>query len=379
VRRPLLILCSLIPAVTVVVTELVYYYPLTPLFLDVRGNTRLPREEGERPLRLLFVGDTLLGDWARRTLEYRGYDYPFDATQALIRGADLAVGNLEGPIATVAACDQAQKTWSYRMPPRAALALRRAGFDAMSLANNHIRDCGDGGVRQSASLLRAVGVTPFGAGEDAEAAHRPALIKVGGVRIALLGYMAPHIEMEGGRRSMSDVMALPTRAGAAAGEPDQIKRDVEAARGVAELVIVSIHMGDRYQDRPTEFERWLCHGVIDAGADAVVGHGTHTMGPVEVHRGRPILYSVGNFAFGSVNLRARFSLMAFLEVHRGDRSIRAVQALPLYVNNGNPWIGFQPKVLGGLAARRALGQLLERCSQGVSLEADPPRLAWRRR
>jgi poly-gamma-glutamate capsule biosynthesis protein CapA/YwtB (metallophosphatase superfamily) len=369
----------LIPAVIIAVTELCYYYPLTPLHLDVRGTTRLPRGEGARPLRLLFVGDTLLGDWAARTLAYRGYDYPFDATRGLIRDADLAVGNLEGPIATAEACDRARKTWSYRMPPGAALALERAGFDAMTLANNHIRDCGDRGVRLSAALLEAVGVTPFGAGVSPAAAHRPALAKVGGVRVALLGYMAPHIEMEGGRRSMSDVMTYPGRAGAARGEPNLIRRDVEAARQRADLVIVSIHMGDRYQDRPTEFERWLCRGAIDAGADAVVGHGTHTMGPVEVHRGRPILYSVGNFAFGSVNLRARFSMMAFLEVRRGDRSIRALQALPIYVNNGNPWIGFQPKVLGGLAARRALGRVAALSDPALSLEAAPPRLAWRRR
>ncbi|MFH2006113.1 MAG: CapA family protein, partial [bacterium] len=134
-----------------IVTEYIYYFPLTPLSLDTRGTTRLPPAPGR--IRLLFVGDVLLGDAGEDTVARKGYDYVFAATRRLIQAADLAVGNLEGPIA-VRGRRSAGKRWSYKMAPQAAHALKRAGFDLMDLANNHIQDCGDEGVAESLRYLR---------------------------------------------------------------------------------------------------------------------------------------------------------------------------------------------------------------------------------
>lgn len=378
-RRFLLpVLPPLALALALVVTEHLFYFPLTPLSLDRAGETRLPPAAGR--LRLLFVGDTLLGDRAAGTLAHRGHDYPFDATRALIRGADLAVGNLEGPIALGGA--QAQKRWSYRMSPLAAPALARAGFDAVDLGNNHVGDCGEAGLRETIAWLDVAGVRSFGAGATEAEAHRPTVIDVRGVRIALLGYLAPHLEGPDGRYSLDHLCWGPGRGGAARGTPELIARDVREvrARAAADLVLISIHLGDRYQERPTASERALCRGAVDAGADAVVGHGTHILGPIELHRGRPILYGVGNFAFGSMNVFARFSLVAQLEVDGARRRVAGLQLLPLFTMNSNPWIWFQPKVLDGAQGRRVLRRVLALSrphAPGLRLARGPTRLVWR--
>ena len=91
----------------------------------------------------------------------------------------------------------------------------------------------------------------------------------------------------------------------------------------------------------------------------MVNHGPHILGPVELYRGRPILYSVGNFAFGSGNISARFSLVALLEIDVGKKRLTGVQLLPLYTVNHNPWVRFQAKVLTGGMARRVLSDLAE--------------------
>lgn len=357
-----------------VISEYVYFFPLTPLFLDLRGETRLPEARGK--IRLLFAGDTLLADSAQQVLTERGYDYPFAATRSLISGADLAIGNLEGPLAATGK-PRRDRRWAYQARPEAAIALKRAGFDLMDLANNHIQDCGDAGIKESIEYLDRAGIGWFGGGLNAGQAHRPAIAKVRGVSIAFLGYIAPNALVDGRKVSMRNLAAGAGRGGAAWGAIELIRHDVSLIRQKANLVIVSLHLGDRYQQKPEDFERTLCHQIIEAGADAVIGHGAHVLGPLEIYRGKPILYSVGNFAFGSRNIYARFSLMAFLDIGPANR-LSNLYALPIYTNNINPWVAFQPKVLMGMKARGVLSDLVHLSDlSGVraAVESNPERLS----
>ncbi len=339
-----------------VINEVGFFFPLTPLFLDTRGQTRFPHTPGRA--RVIMVGDVLLADAARGIISERGHGYVFGATRQLLQGADIAVGNLEGPISHSGA-PHSGKRWSYRMDPAAAAALRQAGFSLMNLANNHVRDCGQVGVTETISNLRRAGITPYGAGADERRAHAPAVRAVRGVTVGFLGYMAPQMMLGGQKQSMEHHCWGEGRAGAALGAAALVARDVRALRRRADVVVVSFHMGDRYQRGPTAWERKLCQQAIDAGAHAVVNHGPHILGPVELYRGRPILYSVGNFAFGSGNIFARFSLVALLEIDVGKKRLTGVQLLPLYTVNHNPWVRFQAKVLTGGMARRVLSDLAE--------------------
>lgn len=326
--------------------------PRTPLFLDRANRTRWPEAPG--CARLVFVGDILLGDAAAATLAERGHDHPFAATCALLRDADLAVGNLEGPI-TLQQPAALQKRWNYRMEPEAAAALRRAGFGAMNLANNHILDRGEIGLLDSLQHLRAAGLPAYGAGRNDTEAHAGLLLEVRGLRIGLLGYVPPETRIKGQRSAPAELRAEADRAGAAWGSPERVRRDVACLRERgADAVVVSFHIGDRYERGPQDFEREFCRAAIDAGADAVIDHGSHILGPLELHRGRPILHGVGNYAFGSRNHGARFGLVAALLVDSERRSVSALEVLPIYTMNWNRHVDFQSKVLRGAMARRVL-------------------------
>jgi len=353
--------------------ELAMLFPLTPMWLDRQGAVRLPAAAPGR-VRLAFAGDILLGDAAEGTLRRRGLDWPFAATRELLQQSDLAVGNLEGPISPSGV--KADATWSYNMPEAAAAALRRAGFRLITLGNNHVRDCGDVGVQETLAALGRAGLVSFGAGASQDAAGRPVVVVVQGVRIAFVGYLAPSQLLDGKPFALTH-LAAEGQWGVALAGPQRYHRDLSVARRQADLVIAVMHLGDRYQSGPTDEEQELARQAIDAGADAVVGHGPHIVGPVEIHRGRPILYSIGNYAFGSGNLKARFSVLGFLEIAKGPRPrLRGVELLPIFTSNRSPWVRFQSKVVVGWKARQVLEDVRRSspARERLRLESNPARL-----
>lgn len=356
-----------------VVTEFVYYFPLTPTSLDIRGETELPSPRDV--VRLIYVGDIKLADTAANAIKDHGYAYIFRGTRRVLQGAHLAVGNLEGPI-TADGVPNPHKRWSYKVPPGAAKGLADAGFDLMNLANNHIQDCGDVGIQESIQHLRDAGIVPFGGGLTRREAHRPAISEIRGVKVANLGYIPPHMRYRGKKISLRSLAWGRKRGGGAWGGERELRRDIQSARREADVVVVSFHLGDRYQKMPLSFERNLCHRAIDFGADVVVGHGTHIMGPMEVYSGKPIFYSVGNFAFGSLNVRARFGLMAVVDVGVASKRVEAVHALPIYTLNSNPWVRHGTKILVGVQALKVLSRLNQRSQSlgtRVSLRRRPSR------
>jgi poly-gamma-glutamate synthesis protein (capsule biosynthesis protein) len=209
------------------------------------------------------------------------------AVRTLVRAADLAVANLEGPAPDTF-------TWHphglvFTMDPGLLPGLRRVGIDAVSLANNHIRNAGGAGVRQTVRNLDEEGIRHFGAGRDLAAARRPALFTVAGQRIALLGYngigSAPN--------------ATPDRAGAAPLSARLMRRDVQAARiGGADVVIVMPHWGAEYTDAITTQQRTFARAALDAGVDVILGNHSHWAGPINLRGGgRLVAWSMGDLLF----------------------------------------------------------------------------------
>src|SRR5262249_7847617 len=117
---------------------------------------------------------------------------------------------------------------------------------------------------------------------------------------------------------------------------------------------VTFHWGLPYRREPTPEDRAKARFAIDCGADAVIGHHAHVVLPFEIHRGRPIFYGVGNFAFGSGNSKGEGLLIG---LRFGPERTRVV-VYPLYVKNRDPRVSYQPRVLRGDAARRVLSSLV---------------------
>ena len=312
---------------------------------DLYTAAALKAELGARhapDLSLLAVGDIMLDGRARQVLAERGADYPFQAVRPLLERAPLVLGNLEGPFARIA--PRERRNHSYRVDPGLAHALSRAGINVVTLANNHLLDCGRAGVLETLDALDQAGVAAVGAGVDERAAHRPVIRTVGEMRVGVLGYYW--------NRRCAARAHLP---GSAMDPPEALAEDIGALRQQVDRVVVTFHWGIPYAPYPSSDDHAKARFAVDCGADVVIGHHPHIVQPVDVYRGRPIFYSVGNFAFGSGNSRAEGLLVGM----RFEEHQTTVEAYPLYVKNRDPRVDYQPKVLRGRAAERVLQHLAE--------------------
>ncbi len=271
-----------------------------------------PSESRELPVTIAAVGDVMLG--SSFPDETGGLLPPDDGASLLaevtplLRGADVAFGNLEGPLVdtgTSEKCARAKpgRCYAFRVPTRYGKHLASAGFTVMSVANNHTGDFGDAGRLSTRTALAANGIRWSGApGEVAR-------LEVRGTRLALVAFST-----SGGTNDLRDL------EGAA--------RIVSEARKGADLVVVSFHGGAEGADRqhvPNGREEFLgedrgdlrafARAAIDAGADLVIGHGPHVVRGMEVYRRRLVAYSLGNFAtYGGMNLSGPNGLSLVLEV-----------------------------------------------------------------
>jgi poly-gamma-glutamate capsule biosynthesis protein CapA/YwtB (metallophosphatase superfamily) len=303
-----------------------------------------PTPEAARPLKVIAVGDMMLDGTARPVLQENGYDYPFAEVRRYFTGAQIVFGNLEGPLTTRGTPEQ-DKTYVFRSPPdKVGQALRNAGFTVVSLANNHTLDYGADGLAQTIEALDAVGIAHIGAGENLQAARRPAIFNVAGARVALLAYSLTLPE---------HFYAEVNKPGTAFGHEAHVRADVTAARAQADIVLVSFHWGQEGKTTLREYQTRLGHVAIDAGAAAVFGHHPHILQGIERYKDGVILYSLGNFTFGSYSKQAQVSAVA--ELSFDGQRVATLRLYPINVNNFE--VEFQPKPLTGASAVRVIEEL----------------------
>jgi hypothetical protein len=298
--------------------------------------------QGDPGLDIIVGGDVMLAGRARPLLSEHGHSYPFAGVRPLLERAAVVLANLEGPLASCAPRQATERQFSYRVSPLTVSALVHAGVNLLTLANNHLMDCGPEGVVETLEALRHAGVTAIGAGVDRAAAHAPAILSTPNGTLGVLGYYW-------NRRCA----ATERRPGAAMDDFASLERDISALRRQVDLLIVTSHWGVPYERAPGPDERERARRAIDLGADAVVAHHPHIVQPCEIYRDRPLFDSVGNFAFGSGNSKAEGLLVGF----RVSATDLTVELYPLYVKNRDPRVSYQPRVLRGVSARRALSKL----------------------
>lgn len=288
-------------------------------------------------LRLYAVGDINLG---RRTAyaRLRAGDtlHAFRELLDTLRAADITFGNLESPI--VPEDHRLDSTGQvFQAPGLAAEALRRAGFDILSAANNHIWDGGRPAVVETMKRLSQAGVLFVGAGLGRDMAQQPVIVRRAGWRVAFFGVTRAW-------NPAPDSFYTHEGAGYVAwGDPRWIYPALQKFRDEAraDLIVVSVHGGREYQEEPPEYFRRFLEGLVDAGADLVLAHHPHVLQPVVWHEGRPIVPSLGNFIFFMGRPWTELSAVLRVEV-TPDRRIR-VSAVPVRA-------GHQATLLSGAAA-----------------------------
>lgn len=247
------------------------------------------RKTPERQFTLYSVGDVMLGRHIAKVSASQGSDFPFQAIAPVLKQGDLVFGNMEAVIAPEDAVPFfPDKPYNFHASRGAAAALRNAGFNVMSLANNHALDYGPAALFETRALLASNGIETFGAGRDIKEARQPVIIMKEGIRIAFLGYGIAHSRQ---------VYATKTRPGIAPLNREHIREDIIAVRKNADILIVSLHWGMEYDSAPSPSQQELAREIVDWGADMIVGHHPHVMQGVEMYRNSLIAYSLGNFIF----------------------------------------------------------------------------------
>jgi poly-gamma-glutamate synthesis protein (capsule biosynthesis protein) len=303
----------------------------------------------------MFTGDLLLAGKPGKAIAKYGPAAPFAKVASLLREADLTVGNLECSLSTRGKPVK-DKTFTFRGRPEAIAALRTAGFDLVTLANNHSYDYGAEALRDTLRACRDCGVTPVGAGENIKEARRAVIVRCGHppLTVAVLAFsnMLP-----------KECYARADRPGTNPAYLSSIKDDIAAVRSQADIVIALFHWGTERADTPSKRQRLLAHAAAEAGADLVVGHHPHVLQGLEVRGDCIIAYSLGNFLFPSRRASTRQTMI--LTYRPEARGKATVQVIPCMIE------GFKPRP----ATEKERGPMVSRMRQlcarlGTKLSAD---------
>ncbi len=242
-------------------------------------------------LKLIFLGDCMLGRLVNERLEREKPSYPWGDMLPLLRKADARICNLECVIS-----DKGEpsypKGFHFRSDPKNVSVLEAARIDFVSLANNHVLDYGDQALVHMLRLLDDRGVKHAGAGANGKEATRPAVLKVRNVAIGFVAFTDNEPSWKA-TDTRPGVFYVPV-------DPNDIRarklfKLVEGLNGLVDVVVVSAHWGPNWGYAPPPGHQPFAHALIDAGADVIFGHSGHVVRGVEIYKGRPIMYCAGDF------------------------------------------------------------------------------------
>ncbi len=258
-----------------------------------------------------MVGDIMPTGYVSRILK-GGVPTQLQGVGRLLGSADIALANLEAPLTAAGAATslktpaelRARREFVFRAAPGLSLTLLQTlGIDCVSLANNHILDYQAQGLADTKSLLRTAGIASAGAGSAREA-RRPALPASRSLSCGLLSYAAtetlPRPATFAARSDTPGVSLIHYDAqGPVTSTRQMLASDIKALREDVDIVVVALHWGTEGTAALRPGQRELAHFCIEQGADVIWGHHPHRLQPIELYRGKPIAYSMGNFVFNS--------------------------------------------------------------------------------
>lgn len=303
---------------------------LNPLSLETIFNEDhqwLATISAERKITLLATGDVMLG----RSVNFQSYQkkdwrWPFLKTADFLKEANLTFINLESPLVTD--CPLTQEGMIFCGDLKNIEGLVFAGVDIANLANNHTANYQQKGLETTIEALNLNDILSVGV-------NSLVLKEVKGVKFAFLGY--------------NDISS--PQPGVANVDEEKIKKEINEARGEAEIVIVAFHWGQEYVSQPSQRQKYLGYLAIDAGADLVIGNHSHWIQPIEIYKGKLITYSHGNFIFDQMwSLKTKQGIIGqYIFI---DQQLADVQYFPVLINDYG-----QPVLINGQGKQRIIEEL----------------------
>lgn len=251
-----------------------------------------------KKLSVIAVGDIMLGRKVGKLLEKsgKGYEYSFEQVAPILKKGDVIFGNLESPItASEVSLSKGHKI-ILKCSPKSISAIKAAGFNILSVANNHMMDYYEKGMLDTIDTLNENRIANSGAGKNLEEARKIAIVEKNGLKYGVLSYTDMAEYTYTGNPSITYV-AGKSRSGLSPRKLELILEDIAKARSQVDILAISLHWGVEESFTIPASQVEFAHKLIDSGADVILGHHPHQFQGIEVYKGKPIIYSMGNFLF----------------------------------------------------------------------------------
>ena len=315
--------------------------------LRVQSTTRVPEVTT-----LTAVGDVMLarrvGDRIRAADDW---SYPLRPLAGRLASAEITVGNVESTLSRDGS--PTQGTDSFGADRQVTQGLELAGFDLVSLANNHVGDYGQAALRQTLERFAADDIPYVGAGRSLTEARRPVVLERDGVRI---GFIATDSIGETptatGSQAGTNRLNMPPRTGPLnRAQLDRISRDIAALAKTVDTVIVMTHWGTQYTHVPEQSQRVAARAFAAAGADLVIGGHPHWVQGWEKFGSATVVHSLGNFVF-DMDFQTKTREGVFLEVVLWGGEVKAIEPVPYVIDDQ-----FRPRLVTGSRAAGILADM----------------------
>jgi poly-gamma-glutamate synthesis protein (capsule biosynthesis protein) len=316
---------------------LVGYFLSKPKEIEISPKNQVSKNSNfqieEKPITIILVGDIMLNRGVKYKIEREGngdFKFPFLKIANELKEADILFGNLEGPIS-----DKGKRVgsiYSFRNDPKTIEGLNFAGFDILSLANNHAFDYTREALEDTFLRLKNAGIDYVGAGLNENEAFSPIIKEIQGTKIGFLAYTNLGPESWRATEKNSGIAWINEN------DIEKIKKDIEKVKEKIDILIVSLHSGEEYQKEPTQFQKKFSKMAIDAGADIVVSHHPHVVQPSERYNAGYIFYSLGNFIFDQSFSKETME-GEMIKILIEDKKIKEIFPFKLKINKN-----FQPEI-----------------------------------
>lgn len=301
---------------------------LLVLFAVAAFSNGSARPHGDT-LTVTLTGDILLDRGVRTVIGYYGAESLFPhSTDSVLLSSDVVVGNLECPATNIR--QPMFKRFVFRSEPEWLDVLRRHGFTHLNLANNHSIDQGRDGLTDTKANIERSGMTPIGAGNCMAEAAREVLLDSMPRRVYMIASL---------RLALENYAYLPDRPCVSQEPFDTLVSRIAALRrrDPGCYIIVSLHWGAEHVLTPYPRQQAEARRIIDAGADCMVCHHSHTLQTIENYRGHSIYYSIGNFIFDQQKPPNTKACMVRIRITADDA---AVETIPVEIRRCAPWVTY---------------------------------------
>ena len=261
---------------------------------EAASTAAVAETEPEDPVvHLLFSGDVYFSSHVLTAYDNAGgiHGVLDEAYRDEISRADIYMANQEFPFSD-RGTPAPDKQFTFRVPPERVSMMHELGIDIVTIANNHTLDYGTDALVDTCTTLENAGIPYVGAGANMDRAKQLETIEVRGRTIGFLAASRVYPD--------TSWVANSKKPGMVSGyDPSILLKEIEAAGEYCDYLVVYMHWGIERVEKPQEYQRTLGRQLIDAGADLVIGSHPHVLQGIEYYQGKPIVYSLGNFIFGS--------------------------------------------------------------------------------